>query len=623
MRDRASRQAENVGLATDITSLATERRIFAVRPRPFKCEATCGYLVRVASANGFASPNRLCAALHLSATGNMFDEFCRRACLSRQEQAWLFGPSAGRWMPTPMPPGFVAADFNQTIMRWCPRCFAESPYLHGQWSVKLCCVCMRHGVMLRESCHHCGRIQRLQRADIARCSCGARLDVSDTIVASNELLQFSSALEAALFESTPQPAFPVLDIGAWQRLCRYLGQFSECGTPARPGKVAGLHWLATASKVVSGAAHLLNRWPENFHTLLRSLQSKGTKTPSIRRTFGGLYRVLYIDLDADGFQFLRDAFESYVQLNWWGLVCERHRSFRRDTILEHPRVTVRQAASQARTTPAMVRHFVQMDLIAADALSLPSGRKMQAIHKDDIAKISALAGEAVNLTEAARLLALPKRRVRELVVEGVIASVVSRMQVNAASWLIPMRQIQQLSILPGSRKRDAALISLRQVMKYWRLREGECAALVRALRDGALVPVPAPHPSEVLGETRLDAGEVREWLRSSRMKGTTDLSIDQAADLLGIKQQAAYDLVRKGLLRATSSRSLGRRVSFAALREFQDTYVTLVELARERGCSTRHALNELTVRAVCGPTVDGSRQYFFRRDEVENGRTTG
>lgn len=93
--------------------------------------------------------------------------------------------------------------------------------------------------------------------------------------------------------------------------------------------------------------------------------------------------------------------------------------------------------------------------------------------------------------------------------------------------------------------------------------------------------------------------------------------MDAAAKVLGIKQEVAYDLVRKGLLRSTTAGALGQRMSGADIELFQATYVSLANLARDGRRSPRALLAELPATPVCGPAIDGARQYFYRRSEVE------
>lgn len=93
--------------------------------------------------------------------------------------------------------------------------------------------------------------------------------------------------------------------------------------------------------------------------------------------------------------------------------------------------------------------------------------------------------------------------------------------------------------------------------------------------------------------------------------------MDAAAKALGIKQQVAYDLVRFGILHSTAVGVLGQRVSAVDIERFQTTYVSLASLASGARRSPRALLAELSASPVCGPTINGARQYFYRRSEIE------
>lgn len=587
-----------------------------VRPRPYKDEATLGYLIRAAEANGFRSPRQLHSALRGGNDGDLFEDLCARVRLSPQERSHLFGAAPCYWAATRSGGEPMHLDINHSQMRWCPLCISESSYLRGSWILKLSVVCARHKAMLCDCCYHCGEPQRLERSAISRCPCGARLDACAVPVAPMLLVRLQEAMSSSLFGGDRPDNLPILEFAEWRRLVRYIGQFTEHPWPRCPGRIAALHRLDVASLVMLGTARLLDQWPKNFNALLDSFQNREVAMLSIRRAFGRLYRVLYVDLRDACFQFLRSAFENYLHDNWWGVVCERNRLFKPDTVASHPRLTVRQAALQAGTAPSVVRHLLQTTSIPAIEAMLPSGRKARSIHQDDVSRIAAIASEGVTLEEAASMLRLPKRRVRELIAGRVITPSISRRDLKTASWLIPKRQIDELSNLPGEAKCCVSRVSVGQVMKYWRLREGECCRLVLALRDRVLVPT-SQSIAGPLGEVQLEANEVREWLSAERVGSSDGLSVDQAAGILGIKQQTAYDLVRRGLLRVTVSRSLGRRVSPAAIQDFQRTYIALVELARMHGRSPKYILMRIEIRPVCGPTVDGVRQYFFRRTDIE------
>lgn len=589
-------------------------RGFPVRPQPFPAEAAIGYVIRVAQANGFGTPRQLWHALRQSDTcPATFESLSKMVGLASDDCRLLQGPLPHywRWAPT-LGAGLTVNDYNHSLLRWCPRCLDESPHLRGVWGLKLQCVCTRHFGMLVDRCPACGARQRFERSDITRCSCGARLAAVEVADVPPLLCELCERLVCGCVTEERQLS-PLLSAGEWHRLVRYLGQFSLDFEPARPGQLVGLHRLDAATTVVTGAAWLLENWPEHFNQLLQRIQDRRREMQSLRRSFGCLYRVLYVDLQTPGFQFLRDAFEKYLGENWWGLVCKRNRSLRNETVTTHPRLTLAAAAEQAGTSLSTVRHLIEAKLISVEEGVMPSGRRVRSVHSFDVPRISSLTHEALTLTEVASLLALPEKRVRMLVATGLLTPLLSKKETRAATWMFPASQVEEYCSIAGSGRSDGVPVSLKQILKSWRLHDGEFSAVVNAIRERKLLPL-SDRPTP-LGRVALDAKAARTWLRERRQTFEESISIDQAARALRVKQEVAYGLVKRGFLHTTPALAGQRRIRKIDLYAFMETFVSLAALARSRGHSPRATLRMLQACPVCGPTVDGARQYFFRRSD--------
>ena len=581
------------------------------RPRPIDGEATFSYMVRAARANGYESLRQLHAGV------SSVDVLYEGVRLSVPERQRLFGPHPSYWGGNDFALGLLPADFNHHFMRWCPICLLDSGHLRGQWMLKLCCVCSLHSIHLHDQCPVCGLVQRLERTDLEHCACGARLAVASAQRAAASLVRVTRAIEASIFGKPGSFAWPVLSTPDWLRLASYLGQFSETFQPARPGKIANLHKLEQATALMFGVSGFLDNWPVNFHAVLAAIQHKAEATPSIRRAFGTLYRVLYDDLRSDGFQFLRDEFERYLRAHWWGVVCKRNRSFKRQTVAEHPRMTLKQAAHQAGVAPSTVRRFMQAELIPGEQFVFPSGRKARSIHRDDLVQLATLANDCLTISEAARQFALPECRVRELIAGGVIMPLVSRIHDKAGAWLIPTQAIQALGFA-GRAFDTSSSITVGRLLRFWRLLDGEFIALVQAMTSKHLVPIGTESEPVPLGNVVLDVSDARNWLSSYRLASGANMTIDQAAQSLGLKQQVAYDLARRGLLATVKDQSRGRRVEPEAIEAFRSTYLSLAELSRHLQHAPKWVLQNTRATPVTGPSVDGCRQYFFRRSEISS-----
>ncbi|MDR3371957.1 hypothetical protein [Rhodoferax sp.] len=451
--------------------------------------------------------------------------------------------------------------------------------------------------------------------DQRHCECGASLAQAITEQASQTALTITRLL-CGDRDGVPVSEFSGLLPPEVHRLVRYLGLFASQIRPAHPGQVADSHRMPTAQALIVGTADLLDTWPSRLHVLMAALQASAPASPSVRRTFSPLYRVLYEDLSDSGFQFLRDAFENYLREHWWGLVCQRNKLLKRQTISDHPRLSLPQMAAAAGVSQSVVRHLVQAELVFATTASLPSGRKSNTLHTSDLAYIQGATNGSVSMQQAAQLVALPERRLRELIACGVVTPLISRHKnQHAAAWLIPKSEIDRLHVWPSVPATDAG-ISVRDVLKYWRLRDTEGTGLIKAVLAQELISQGESSHAVPLGMAILNLAETKRWLDSCREAHEDGLSIDQAAQAMGIKQQVAYDLVRLGLLTTTLHETLGHRISTAHIERFQATYISAADHARAMHRSPRALLRELTVTPVCGPTIDGTRQYFYRRSDV-------
>lgn len=595
-----------------------EVQLLAVRPRPFPGESTSTYVLRVALANGFHTARHLLEMLQ-SHHSTAFDDLCIKLRLSTAEKSYLFGALSAAWGQTARPLGLPLSEFNQTYQRWCPACLQADYYLQGVWTLKLCCVCTKHRLWLQDLCHVCGAHRNWNTTATARCSCGAKTADSPYKTACSEAVELTEILVGSCQRSLLMPALSELTPVQVHRAVRYLGSFHSTNQPSRPGQTLNVHDLSVARRLIEGAMSMLSDWPNNFDALLGKIRSSAPPSPSVRKTFSPLYRVVYDDLKEDDFQVIRDAFESYLQEHWWGLICKRNSRLQTTTINNHPRLSLAHMAKGSEVPKSVLRHMVQMDLIDSNSVPLPSGRHARSLHADDLTKIQNITKGAMPLKQAAQELALPEKRIRELITAQILKPLISRQTTpSAASWLIPKEEIENLHLLPTQEASLAGTTSVRDLLKYWRLREGEATALVRALIGQQIPSIGKCSEAIPIGMVQVCDVTTKQWIERCRNTAHEGYSVDQAGKRLGLKQQVTYDLVRIGLLQSQNTGKLGIRIKEEDLSEFRSTYVSLSTLAKELNTSPRSLMARINEAAVCGPSIDGTRQYFYRREGVNS-----
>lgn len=597
-------------------------RYLPLRPRPIDGELATGYLVRVASANGYESPWALQRAL-VDVGCRSVDNLFEQLRLDRGWQTILVGPFPHYWKPQrALPAGLRSDDFNHHFIRWCPACLLESAHWRGEWALKLNCVCVRHGLRLMDQCPQCSVRTRMERGSTVLCTCGYSLAQARSMVACKPLIHLHEALMLEWQRPTGKADFG-LKPEHWIKMVRYLGAFHTEPAPAHLGKAPHLHEYGAALALTTGTANLLADWPQAFHAMLTRNRAEFGGATHIGDAFGALYRVLYRELSAPCFEFLREAFENYLSVNWFGLLGRRNRRLKQETLARHQYKPLAAIANDAGTGRSVVRHLASAGVVDGMATKHGSGRVTWSIPMAEVERIRMLVDDAMTLREVVTALGVGRRRVRELVGENLLRAWLNPQKSATASWLISRADVHKLATIgfqlclevePVREMTDVA-----HVCKTWQIRSDEFAALVRALLSGAVQARGRVKGKAGLGGVAMLADEARQWLTSSRLATDMWLSVDAAARLLAVKQQVAYGLITRGLLGCTSRREgarVCRRVSREDISLFQATFVSLAELAEIQHKSVRTLLRELRAAPACGPSMDGFRQYFYRRAEV-------
>ena len=266
--------------------------------------------------------------------------------------------------------------------------------------------------------------------------------------------------------------------------------------------------------------------------------------------------------------------------------------------------------------PSVVRHMVQAQFLPSQTVKFPSGRQARTVPVGDVDRVAGMARSAVSLREASLQLALPEKRVRELIQNGVITPMISRAIVpTAAAWSIPALEVERLMVSSATGSAMQS-ITVRDFMRYGRLGPDEVACLARTVLRGELICDVSVNQVIPLGAVLLDRSASQSWLKELRSTRCIDMSVDAAATSLGVKQQVAYALVKAGLLLSRRDAAGRQRVRNDDIREFRKLYVPLAEMAQRTGASPRSLLAKIKATPVIGPKIDASRQYFFRRTDL-------
>ncbi len=589
-----------------------------VRPRPYQDESAHGFLNRVAHENGYETPYQHYSAIQRR---GLVGKNALQECLGLTDMEWH--NLAGPW-----PRYFDAEDrlwsdlsrddYVQDIFRWCPKCLALSPYLRSAWSIKLCVTCLDHGNYLLDACPNCHRRQRIEYLSGLRCVCGHLLAACGSLEATSCVLD----LQSAFLSNSPHQIsnrIPQLVASAWSRLLLCIAAITMQSRKGKTGQIAGLRNLSTAVSVVQQAAEILSDWPSGFRRHLTKIQFQSDVSFSLHQTFGRLYRKLYVDLAGAEFDFLREEFNAYLAENWWGLICRRNRRIKENS----QRTTLKEAAKISGLSISQIKQLHFAGIVDATSVAHRSGRQSWSLPLAEVSTLASLVDDGMTLKMASSFLALPKHRVRELVDAGLIRPRLIAGRNGSSIWNFSSSELDQLGRIKGGRNfvptpdlMGGEIVPLIQVLKTWRLPSGAFPALMAAISKGEISGIGQRPPDVSVGQISMPSLQLKSWLLQWKELHWGCMSITAAARALGIKEQVAYDLVRVGLLATDTVGSTStRRVKVETIKQFQNTYITAIELSKIIGISLKELFSETGIQPITGPSIDGSRQYFFNRSD--------
>lgn len=583
----------------------TEIKPLLIRPRPMLNESWHGFLIRVADLNGLLNFREL---VHSYDSLNYFKQAMK---LTNHEVNLLKGPkpSKSNW-------GNSIGLYNQNItyLRWCPECIKHHPVHHHWWHITHYVVCLKHKIQLQDTCPTCHQRQKFERQRLFNCQfCGTDLSTAKQSAVDPLILSYQQELINA-FEGKSHSTLFNMSYYELIKLTRYIGLFNELDMPTKPGKPHGTTEAGVAFRVVSGAASLLSQWPLLLYDLISKVQARSTVSLSIKHHFGTFYQVLYVNLNEPCYQFLRNAFEDYLFKYWPSLINKRNRGFKKVESSNHTRLTIKQMFLKTGAKPALIKLLTKTGQIELETVNLPSGKQVRLIHEKYTEQLAVLANQVISLKQLALRVGITESRIRLLKEKGLITPLASKYVVNSAQWYFEQSQVAKLSF--NAVALHQGCIPIKQIFKSWRLSVTEFYAFINALSKEELIVYSDNSVVVMLGDVWLDSTHAHDWLTDYRISETGLMSVNQAAKALNIKQEVAYHLVKKNLLASKATKNKLVKVSMKALATFKELYISLNDLSILIGKSPANVLKHLHIQPVCGPTIDGCRQYFYLRDQV-------
>lgn len=521
--------------------------------------------------------------------------------------------------------------WSLSYSKYCPACLAFSCYWREVWDFTLYTVCTIHAVELLYECPSCqARVtpKILNTRTCENCASSLFSEKSAMTDVDESKLWLSRELKRRLKVKVNEVSIGLnsLTYSQFHFLAVRFGVRALSRKCHMNMTVASMASQKVVPILAKSAGQILMGWPKTFHYLLTDLVQlrQSNLSSKIAAAFGLIYNDVFLSLTDQCYDFVRLEFENYVVKNWTGPLAMRNRRLSECTLLEHRWLPYDKAAEITGLPKNFLRRMHSSGELDAREFSYSCGKTVTVVDIEEARKLSSIAREPLNLREVSRLLCLSKKRVEQLITAQVLKFVGGVPQAGER-WLIDYASIAALApdkFLTFARN-DFKTIS--QVAKYYLPTSGGLVELANAIKAGK-ISVFCKAESELLnfGKWLVDPGELeRQAIRHSISSHTRNMSVTEAAKMLGVKSEVCYALVRIGRLRSETvqrSRRAAKVITLGALHHFKRNYIFAPEVAKVLGISVVNALPYLRKKGffpVVGPSLSDAhcRQYVWRRSK--------
>ncbi len=523
-----------------------------------------------------------------------------------------------------------ARVWNMQYARFCPECLAEHGYWKVEWELNFYDVCHHHQVWLVDQCSSCGNKLTWQRSQLIRCSCGSILHAEQSKQCPTSMVDVASAISAKILQLDTEILPDVLqktDVEQTQRLVRYLGNYMSLAAGKNPLKMRQAGDLKHSWPVTTLAAEVIADWPNAFHHALTQLekQNRADGRPSLNEVFGQAYHYVFKALKEKPFEELRHQFELWINAAWKGGIAKRNKRLTSTLMKEAAWVPASVACDFLGISHQRLALLIREGSIEGETHVSNKGRNFAMVRRDNLQQAKEHLFGLIDMTTARKLLGLQKRRMRQLLT--LVFSDAKKLGTSpGAPWAVSRLEVNRLLELSLDVEYvsipDEDSVSLGHVMRYWAWSNEDIASLIFSVKSHEIIPINLLDSVSGIAAWNFKESELKNWKLKNQNGMGTWLTITQAANILGIKEQVAYELVSLGYLQSEvmpKQVKRGTRIRRSTIDQFNQKYIFATKIAEAMGCSPRKVINHLASfgkNPISGPKLDGARQVLYIREDV-------
>lgn len=523
-----------------------------------------------------------------------------------------------------------ARVWNMQNARFCPECLAEHSYWKVEWELNFYDVCHHHQVWLVDQCSSCGNKLKWNRAQLSRCSCGSILNAEQSTPCPANMADIANVMSAKILQqdnSTLPLVLQKTDVEQAQRLIRYLGNYMSLAAGKNPLKMRQAGDLNHSWPVTTLAAEVIADWPNAFHHALTQLekQNRADGRPSLNEVFGQAYHYVFKALKEKPFEELRHQFELWINAAWKGGIAKRNKRLTYTLMKQASWVPASVACDFLGISHQRLDLLIREGTIEGETHISEKGRKFVMVRRDSLQQVKDHLFGLIDMTTAGKLLGLQKRRMRKLLT--LVFSDAKKLGTSpGAPWAVSRLEVNRLLELSINFSYvsipDEGCVSLGHVLRYWAWSNEDIASLIFSVKSQEIIPTNLLDTVPGIAAWNFKESELKNWKLKNQNGMGTWLTITQAAKILGVKEQVAYELVKLGYLQSEvmpKQIKRGTRIRRSTIDTFNQDYVFATKIAEVMGCSPRKVINHLASfekHPLSGPNIDGARQILYKREEV-------
>ncbi|WP_341911004.1 TniQ family protein [Ferrovibrio terrae] len=503
--------------------------------------------------------------------------------------------------------------------RACPECLQEAAYHRAIWDLSFVTICHRHRRELLSSCPSCDRRLGWKWSSLCLCECAFDFRrARKRMVRDSELAGLTTLVQTLEPGQNGKGILPGVVLSPADEITlAYLMGWYATGRTRRPRPIRNLSASNGIPGILAAGVEVCRNWPHAFSDLLdrRLAGAIGHRGRyGFERSFGAFGNwLLYGDHSPTLQRFLKEAlrahFADHPEL--------RTRTRRLEAVHSVDRMTLTEARRHLRCRVERLRPL----LIAGGHVKTGGGSGAPILVRTQLVlnlreEINGLVDRRGIQQQLGCTKLLTRRLIRgwDLVPSDGLAAELFRRKAWHRGRVD--RLVRELERVIDPTLPVGVLRPMTSVISELNTRGIGMARLLKSIL--AMRHVPGRLIPEKVGLARIG---VDACALTRQMTGLDVLTLPEAAKALGVKQEVAYHLERRVLLKSERRPGYkGRVVSETELARFRNAYVIPSQLGRDVGHYQGWASDQLKaagLKPVTGPGVDGGRQFVFWRAEVE------